>query len=81
MIECVLHARRPRGCPEMLRGGREDGPGCSASGAKCKSHSTGLVLGFLEFRGGIGVGDNPGADVIVEVAALVNEGADGDVEL
>ena len=46
-----------------------------------KSHPAGFVLGFFKFGSGVRVGDDAGADVVVEVSVFVNEGADGDVEL
>ena len=49
--------------------------------AESQSDAAGLVLCLFKLCSGIRVGDDAGADVVVQVASFVNEGADGDVEL
>ena len=49
--------------------------------AKRQSHAACLVLCLLELSSRVGIGDDTGADVVIELAVFVNEGADGDIEL
>ena len=44
-------------------------------------HRLGLVHGFLEFLGGIGIGDDAGAGLQVGVLALHQHGADGNTRV
>ena len=48
---------------------------------KSQTHAAGLVFRFFKLGGGIGIGDDASADMIVQMTVLVDESADGDVEL
>lgn len=48
---------------------------------QCKPDSAGLVFGLFKLRDGVGVRDDAGTHMIVEVTVFVNQSADRDVEL